>query len=460
MNRLDFLHQLYLSLEGIPEVDRRNLLRDFEAHFQLAQQEGRSEEETAAALGDPARVADQLKTQYRAGGSPSATKAPPPVWPTADRAPASRPRRRPLGFLFLGAGLLLLVASFLFAPALNSAQTGVERSLSGWLAEAAPGETYQVNETETISADTFQRIEIHTISQDLSVSLVQDGEVTSTLQGTVTTTSPKSVPTLVQETDGDTLVIRVVRTNSAIGYHVSNVKLQVSLPDAWEGDLQIVGSSSSVTLPEGRFSSLDLRTVSGDLDLGILTTRNQFALETSSGEIRIDSAICKRFEATTVSGDLQLDSLRFAESADISTSSGSLDLLNSAGQSLRTVSISGDILLQDAALDSLSVEGASSVVKLANITGNVQVKTISGDVTMEKAAPETYTRIETSSGEVRAEFAQDSGLKVDVSSSSGSMNGSLALAGETRKDHAWSGTRGDGSIEVTIKTISGEVTLD
>ena len=460
MNRLDFLHQLYLSLEGIPEQDRRNLLRDFEAHFQLAQQEGRSEEETAAALGDPARVAEQLKTQYRAGGSPSATKASPPVWPSTDRAPAPRSRRRPLGFLILGAGLLLLVASILFAPALNSAQTGVERSLSGWLAEAAPGETYQINETKTIPAAAFQRIEIHTISQDLNVSLVQDGEVTSTLQGTVTTTSPQSVPTLVQETNGDTLVIRVVRTNSSIGYHVSNVKLQVSLPDAWKGDLQIVGSSSGVTLPDGRFASLDLRTVSGDMDLGILTTQNQFALETSSGEIRIDSAICKRFQATTISGDLQLDSLRFAESADISTSSGSLDLLNTSGQTLRMVSVSGDILLQDATMDSLSIEGASSAVKLANTVGNVQVKTISGAVTLDNADPETYTRIETSSGEVRAEFVEDSALKVAVTSSSGSMNGSLALTGETRKDHAWSGTRGDGSIEVTIKTISGEVTLD
>ncbi len=86
MNRIDFLHNLYLALEGVPDPARREMLTDYEEHFRLAAMDGRSEEETAAALGDPALIARELMDHRETGeegaaqGSSHEADAPPHGW--------------------------------------------------------------------------------------------------------------------------------------------------------------------------------------------------------------------------------------------------------------------------------------------------------------------------------------------------------------------------------------------
>ncbi len=65
MNRIDFLRALHDGLDGLPEQDVDEILSDYMAHFEEARAEGRSEEEVAAALGDPRRLARELRTETR-----------------------------------------------------------------------------------------------------------------------------------------------------------------------------------------------------------------------------------------------------------------------------------------------------------------------------------------------------------------------------------------------------------
>ncbi|MEF2968250.1 DUF1700 domain-containing protein [Paenibacillus sp. M1] len=57
MNKSEFLAQLHDHLSVLPPEERSELLEDFEAHFAFALQNGKTEEEIAHELGNPAELA-------------------------------------------------------------------------------------------------------------------------------------------------------------------------------------------------------------------------------------------------------------------------------------------------------------------------------------------------------------------------------------------------------------------
>jgi uncharacterized membrane protein len=66
MNRIDFLRTLHDELDGrLAEPDIDEILSDYMAHFEEAHAEGRSEQEVADALGDPRRLARELRAETR-----------------------------------------------------------------------------------------------------------------------------------------------------------------------------------------------------------------------------------------------------------------------------------------------------------------------------------------------------------------------------------------------------------
>lgn len=65
MGRSEFLKQLEASLVKIPERDRQDMLYDFEEHFTIGLENGKSEEEVVKELGDPLMIAKDLIADYR-----------------------------------------------------------------------------------------------------------------------------------------------------------------------------------------------------------------------------------------------------------------------------------------------------------------------------------------------------------------------------------------------------------
>ena len=63
MNRDAFLCILSDGLEGLPAHEVDDILADYVAYFDEARASGRSEEEVAAALGDPRRLARELRAE-------------------------------------------------------------------------------------------------------------------------------------------------------------------------------------------------------------------------------------------------------------------------------------------------------------------------------------------------------------------------------------------------------------
>lgn len=63
MTRAAFLAQLRAGLAGLHQGEVEELVADYEAHFAEAVAAGRSEDEVAAALGSPSRLARELRTE-------------------------------------------------------------------------------------------------------------------------------------------------------------------------------------------------------------------------------------------------------------------------------------------------------------------------------------------------------------------------------------------------------------
>ena len=63
MNRFAFLRILREGLAGLPAQEIDDILADYTAYFDEAHASGRSEEDVAAALGDPRRLARELRAE-------------------------------------------------------------------------------------------------------------------------------------------------------------------------------------------------------------------------------------------------------------------------------------------------------------------------------------------------------------------------------------------------------------
>jgi uncharacterized membrane protein len=77
MTRNEFIRRLRSGLKGMPAAEQAEMVADYEAHFDAGAAEGRSETEIAEALGNPARLARELRLeagikQWREDRSPSA----------------------------------------------------------------------------------------------------------------------------------------------------------------------------------------------------------------------------------------------------------------------------------------------------------------------------------------------------------------------------------------------------
>ncbi|PEQ12161.1 hypothetical protein B2G71_13555 [Novosphingobium sp. PC22D] len=61
MTRNEFIRRLKAGLKGMTSQDVAEIVADYEAHFDSGAAEGRSEQEVAQALGDPSRLARELR---------------------------------------------------------------------------------------------------------------------------------------------------------------------------------------------------------------------------------------------------------------------------------------------------------------------------------------------------------------------------------------------------------------
>jgi uncharacterized membrane protein len=64
MNKDEYMEKLTKLLKRLPKEEREDIISDYEEHFMIGLEKGRSEEEISKALGSPSNVAKQIKAEY------------------------------------------------------------------------------------------------------------------------------------------------------------------------------------------------------------------------------------------------------------------------------------------------------------------------------------------------------------------------------------------------------------
>ena len=96
MNKIEFLSRLNQVLVHLPQQEREDILNDYEEHFRISAEMGKTEEETAKGLGSP----EELGATYVEGESlerPEDMEIPDPSFPSAEDTPFSQPPKEDYG---------------------------------------------------------------------------------------------------------------------------------------------------------------------------------------------------------------------------------------------------------------------------------------------------------------------------------------------------------------------------
>ena len=106
MNKNEYLNSLKSYLKNLPDDEIRKILLDYEEHFIIGREKGRTEDEIADELGTPREVADSILQSIGA-------EAPPPQKQAMETAPVDTTRRTLILLLLIGLNFVFVLPFFM-----------------------------------------------------------------------------------------------------------------------------------------------------------------------------------------------------------------------------------------------------------------------------------------------------------------------------------------------------------
>jgi lia operon protein LiaG len=243
--------------------------------------------------------------------------------------------------------------------------------------------TYTINDENVFLADGIGEIRIKTVSPDINVIPVEEGQIKAHLHGeTVSGVSGQPVR-LEAELRGNALVIEA-KHKPNISINRSSVTLDVYVPSDFGGDMQ-------------------LETISGRIDISGFNL-NMLTAKSISGAIEVSSMATTSISVGSTSGRVRLAD--FSGNLDFNLVSGSLDAgFNASGSDIRGKTVSGGVSLNlpsDASfeLEADTVSGRIDCDFPITVTGSqprrglrgtvgsggssVDIKTVSGGINIHR----------------------------------------------------------------------------
>ena len=200
------------------------------------------------------------------------------------------------------------------------------------------------------------------------------------------------------------------------------------------------GMDLAIRVP--RTSEVDVTTVSADINSRGITGIQR--LKAVSGSIRADIS-GSDVEAKSVSGDVSLRG-------------------DGKSLGLHTGTISGTIRVERASGD-VEASTTSGEINMALDTGrSIRMHTVSGDVTFRgKLAKDADVDAQTVSGELKLHADSESGYEYDVTTFNGDIGNCFNAKSEKTSHYGpgerLSGSLGNGSAHVRLKTMNGDIDL-
>ena len=175
------------------------------------------------------------------------------------------------------------------------------------------------------------------------------------------------------------------------GYHlnIQDDALVIAHERSWLDSFGIIMSAPKLTvyLPEAQYDAVDVRVVSGSIQIEGLDIK-EMDLATTSGKIQLsDANVTGEVALKTISGGIKVEALR-AGSLTAKTTSGGIRLDDVDAEELELHSTSGSIkgeLMSGKEFEASSVSGRISVPESVPGAGLCQASTTSGSITISVA---------------------------------------------------------------------------
>ena len=217
--------------------------------------------------------------------------------------------------------------------------------------------------------------------------------------------------------------------------------------------------SASTTSGEVRISNIngraDVDATSGDVVLrgvGAGARTNMTSGELEASDIGGD------FTVSATSGNVTVDNVR--GKLTIAGTSGDFDV-SRVEKDVQVDLTSGDFTL-DGCNGNVVFRAASGDAEMTEVGGSVDASSSSGDITvMITPVGDRNFAFSTSSGDVDISYlpANNYGFKLDISTTSGSIEGDMPIKVSRVDRRRLQGVVGSGSARVEIETASGDVTI-
>lgn len=355
---------------------------------------------------------------------------------------------------------------------------------------------YNLNETLSIDLDSIDTIVFEISSPNMLGgfssfdldTLIEGGSSSNMelrLDGTIHTNKEKTVPQLLTDESGSSLVVSLYPQNVTVFGVVSRglASFSALIPESFTGNIEVVSSSRDleiVALNVNDFSayassgdivvedisanSISVRSSSGEIDANNLYSSGDIYIKASSGDINIGSSESNsNTEIDLSSGDLFADSI-ISANIEIKSSSGKLEISNVVCEEEFFIrASSGDIELGEVDAFESRIESSSGSIDIDSLRGGVSHNSSSGNITIGIAEITRDIDLSCSSGRVRVYIPENSNYDLDLKTNSGRISVDdpvlMTLDNDDDRDEVI-GKVNDGGPLLRVRCSSGNISVE
>lgn len=297
--------------------------------------------------------------------------------------------------------------------------------------------TTKYTTTEFKIDDSFENIDINSDSEDVILTLSQDGSCKVVIFADENIKYDAAV-------SSDTLTVKQISSNSThfgVNFNAEDSSVTIYLPEEKYAALTIDTDTGDMTVPENfSFEKADIRTDTGDTDL-TASVSGEITITSGTGDISATSASDKSTATDSISLETDTGEIHL-----FNTSAGKITLKTDTGHTdLINITCSGDI---DADTD-------TGYTTFTNVTcASLKSTGSSGDLYLKNSTASGNFNIKRDTGEVL--FDGSDASEISVITSTGDVSGSLLT------DKIFLTSSDTGNINVPKSTTGGncEVTTD
>ncbi len=440
MMKSDFLDSIRKGLSSLSEDDINKSIRYYSEMIDDRIEDGISEEEAVAAMGEPeAVIAEILKDTeiVNKEEEPKTESINPDA--SADKTEKRKKKRKILPIIAVALTvILLLTAVALFLPLIKN---GFDKDalLTSYGYFAVDSDTSAVSDFESIK-----------ISEGFSDVIILPSETEDCL---VRFTSIEGIHRYCEIGNDGTLYITYIDNRNWFeklgGFWYEESMVTLYLPHNKYYKLEIDVKSSDVFVSnEFEFQCVEITTSSGDIDFQADVGDMNAKLKSTSGDITLSNISKGGFGIESSSGDVTLNNVHLCEKLIINNDDIANELNNiydsfalSVGITVKTVS--GDVEINDVRTLDLFIETTSGEIELNDVYNYLalQVESTSGDIDADNTMSLANASFKTTSGDISFE-GLDSYAVITLASTSGDIDGYI-----------------DSNCYFSVKTASGTVNV-